>query len=173
FWVAPSFKLYTSVLAEAVARHPGSIARRARLVALFHAAVIDAQIAACDAKYTAYLRWRPVTALRENGRPDWTPLHETPAHPDYPSNHNTYAAAAETVLTAEFGPRPLRPFTIESPEAPGAPRRYTRWRQLTDENIGARIWSGIHTRAADEAGAELGRDTARHALRHAGTLLSA
>ena len=38
--------------------------RRTRLVALFHVASVDTQIATSDAKY-AYLRWRPVTAIVE------------------------------------------------------------------------------------------------------------
>ncbi|AUA08556.1 PAP2 superfamily protein [Streptomyces malaysiensis subsp. malaysiensis] len=58
-------------------------------------ALVDTQIATSGSKY-AYERWRPVTVIRTGAidpDPDWTPLHTSPAHPDYPSGHNTYAGA--------------------------------------------------------------------------------
>ncbi|EFL36965.1 predicted protein [Streptomyces viridochromogenes DSM 40736] len=45
-------------------------------------------------------------------------------------------------------------------------RTYTTWKQLSDENVDARVCSGIHTRSADEAGITLGTDTARYVLRN-------
>ncbi|GAA3730130.1 vanadium-dependent haloperoxidase [Plantactinospora mayteni] len=166
FWLGSSLILYTGVLRAALAQSPEPAAWRARLVALFHVALVDTQIATSDTKY-AYLRWRPVTAIQAGADPAWTPLHPTPAHPDYPSGHNTYSGAAEQVLTTLIGPRSRRPFTITSPSQPGATRSYDRWRPLTDENLDARVWSGIHTRTADEVGVVLGRTVAAHALRNA------
>jgi hypothetical protein len=93
-WLGSSLVLYTGVLRAAVAQSPRGAAWRARLVALFHLALVDTQIATSDAKY-AYLRWRPVTAIRATEDPAWTPFHATPAHPDYPSGRNTYSGAAE------------------------------------------------------------------------------
>ncbi|TQE32298.1 phosphatase PAP2 family protein, partial [Streptomyces ipomoeae] len=118
-------------------------------------------------------RWRPVTAIRTgtiDPDPGWTPLHTTPAHPDYPSGHNTYSGAAQTVLSALVGPR-TAPFDLTSPTAPGVTRTYTTWKQLSDENVDARVFSGIHTRSADEAGITLGKNVARYVLRNAGRLL--
>ncbi|WP_157253661.1 vanadium-dependent haloperoxidase [Nonomuraea typhae] len=162
FWLGSSLTLYTGVLRAGVeqARRP------AELVALFHVALVDTQIATSDAKY-AYLRWRPVTALRAGGAPDWTPLHTTPAHPDYPSGHNTYSGAAEGVLTALLGPRARRPYTITSPTQPGASRTYGDWSTPTRENVDARVWSGIHTRTADLAGVRLGKQVGVNAVRNA------
>ncbi|MFC6019290.1 vanadium-dependent haloperoxidase [Plantactinospora solaniradicis] len=170
FWLGSSLVLYTGVLRAALAQSRKPAAWRAQLVALFHVALVDTQIATSDAKY-AYLRWRPVTGIQAGDDPTWTPLHTTPAHPDYPSGHNTYSGAAEQVLTALVGPRARQPFTITSPSQPGATRTYDRWRPLTDENVDARIWSGIHTRSADEVGVDLGRRVAAHALRNAHLLL--
>jgi hypothetical protein len=170
FWLGSSLVLYTGVLRAAVAQSPRGTAWRARLVALFHVALVDTQIATSDAKY-AYLRWRPVTAIQATEDPAWTPFHTTPAHPDYPSGHNTYSGAAEQVLTALIGPRSRAPFTIDSPSQPGATRTYTSWKPLSDENVDARVWSGIHTRAADEVGIRLGKAVAAHAIRNAGRLL--
>lgn len=169
FWLGSSLTLYTGILRAALVQSDRSTAWRAALVAVFHVALVDTQIATSDAKY-AYLRWRPVTAIRADGEPGWSPLHDTPAHPDYPSGHNTYSGAAEQVLTALVGARARHPYTIGSPSQPGATRTYTDWRRPTEENVDARVWSGIHTRAADEAGVELGRRVAAHTVRDAARL---
>ncbi|GAA3099261.1 vanadium-dependent haloperoxidase [Streptomyces rectiviolaceus] len=172
FWYGSSLTLYTEPLRVAVDRSPRSAADRARLVALFHVASVDTQIATSDSKY-AHQRWRPVTAIRTGGigqDPEWTPLHDTPAHPDYPSGHNTYSGAAEGVLEALAGPR-TAPYDLTSPTAPGATRTYTDWHRLTAENVEARIYSGIHTRSADEAGVRLGEQVAGATLRNAEALL--
>jgi hypothetical protein len=172
FWYGSSLTLYTGILRAAVAQSRQSLAWRAALVAIFHVALVDTQIATSDTKY-AYLLWRPVTAIRNadidgdpatSPDPDWTPVHVTPAHPDYPSGHNTYSGAAEQVLTTLVGPRSFAPYTIDSPSQPGATRTYTDWHRPTAENIDARVWSGIHTRSADEAGVLLGRQVAGYAL---------
>lgn len=171
FWLGSSYLLYTAPLRVALAesvRKP--LADRVKLVALFHVAAVDTQIATSDSKY-AYLLWRPITALRTTGDATWTPLHNTPAHPDYPSGHTTYAGSAEQVLTSLVGARASEPYTIPSPTAPGVTRTYTNWHQLTAENVDARVWSGIHTRTADTAGATLGRQVAANALRDADRLL--
>ncbi|MGA5096530.1 vanadium-dependent haloperoxidase [Streptomyces lavendulocolor] len=167
FWLGSSLTLYTEPLRVALARSPKPAADRAALVALFHVALVDTQIATSDSKY-AHGRWRPVTAIRTgfvDPDPAWTPLHTTPAHPDYPSGHGTYAGAAEGVLSALAGPR-TAPFTLTSPTAPGVTRTYTTWSRLSRENVDARVYSGIHTRTADEAGVALGKRVAAHTLRH-------
>lgn len=167
FWLGSSYVLYTAPLRVALAesaRKP--LADRTKLVALFHVASVDTQIATSDTKY-AYLAWRPVTAIRATDDANWTPLHATPAHPDYPSGHNTYSGAAEQVLTSLVGVHTAKPYTIGSPTAPGVTRTYDNWHQLTAENVDARVWSGIHTRTADTAGVALGRRVAANALRDA------
>ncbi|PAZ16846.1 phosphoesterase PA-phosphatase [Streptomyces sp. SA15] len=173
FWLGSSLTLYTEPLRIALARSPRSVPAQASLVALFHIALVDTQIATSDTKY-AHLRWRPVTAIRTgtiDPDPNWTPLHVTPAHPDHPSGHNTYSGAAETILTALTGPR-TAPFELASPTAPGVTRTYTAWSQLSQENEDARVYSGIHTRSADVAGLALGKRVAVHALRNAGRLFN-
>ncbi|WP_049574290.1 vanadium-dependent haloperoxidase, partial [Streptomyces sp. SBT349] len=169
FWYGSSATLYTTPLRVALERLDGSLTERATLVALFHVALVDTQIATSDSKY-AHLRWRPVTALHAGGDTDWAPLHVTPSHPDYPSGHSTYSGAAQGVLTALTGPT-TAPFELTSPTAPGVTRTYTDWSTLSQENIDARVWSGIHTRTADEAGVSLGLQVADHTLRNAARLL--
>ncbi|MFG3339797.1 vanadium-dependent haloperoxidase [Glycomyces sp. NPDC048151] len=179
FWLGSSFVLYNPVLRAALEHHSGSLRDQVELVALFHVASVDTQIATSDSKY-AHVWWRPVTAIAgavEDGDPatiqdpDWAPLHNTPSHPDYPSGHNTYSGSAEEVLTQLVGDGPGAPFTIPSPSAPGVTRTYTTWHPLTTENVDARVWSGIHSRTADLAGVELSRIVAAHVLSRAGDLL--
>ncbi|MET8824491.1 vanadium-dependent haloperoxidase [Streptomyces sp. NPDC004610] len=173
FWYGSSLTLSIEPLRVALSRSGQDPAEQALSVALFHTALVDTQIATSDSKYV-HRRWRPVTAIRTgvlDPDPAWTPLHTTPAHPDHPSGHNTYSGAAEAVLTARFGAR-TAPFTLTSPTAPGVTRTYTAWRQLSDENVEARILSGIHTRSADEAGIRLGDRVARYALDHTEDLLT-
>lgn len=179
FWLGSSLPLYNEPLRVALARSQGqALEDRAKLVALFHVAQVDTQIATSDSKY-AHLRWRPVTAIRNadiDGDPttvpdrDWTPLHTTPQHPDYPSGHTTYSGAAEEVLTTLVGAR-TEPFTMTSATAPGVTRTYTSWHRLTQENVDARVWSGIHTRSADRAGVRLGSRVGEHTLTHFDDLL--
>ncbi|MFE2044772.1 vanadium-dependent haloperoxidase [Streptomyces sp. NPDC059477] len=173
FWYGSSLTLYTEPLRVALSRSGHGTAEQALSVALFHVALVDTQIATADSKY-AHERWRPVTAIRTGAidpDPAWTPLHTTPAHPDHPSGHNTYSGAAETVLTERFGAR-TEPFPLTSPSAPGVTRTYTTWKQLSDDNVEARILSGVHTRYADEVGIRLGRRVARHALDQVAVLLT-
>jgi hypothetical protein len=170
FWLGSSYVLYTAPLRVAVAEAAARpLVERTKLVALFHVASVDTQIATSDTKY-AYQRWRPVTAIRSTTDPEWTPLHNTPAHPDYPSGHTTYSGAAEQVLTTLVGARTAKPYTIGSPTAPGVTRTYDNWHQLTVENVDARVWSGIHTRTADTVGVTLGKLVAANALRNADKL---
>jgi hypothetical protein len=56
--------------------------------------------------------------------------------------------------------------TPRSPTAPGVTRTYHDWRQLTLENVDARVWSGIHTRTADTVGVTLGKQVAANALQN-------
>ncbi|NES27454.1 phosphatase PAP2 family protein [Micromonospora terminaliae] len=165
FWAQTSLNGYTGALRAAVTS--GARVRRVALVALFHAATVDAQIVTYAAKYRD-LRWRPVTAIRtETIAPDpaWTPLITTPAHPEYPSGHTTYAGAAETALRTLAGP-PAGPVALTSPTAAGVTLTYRDWRELTRDNIDARVWSGIHFRHTDEVGAAVGRRVAAAGLAH-------
>ena len=59
------------------------------------------------------LFWRPITALRTphtaGGKPSvndptWTPLLATPAHPEYPSGHQTTSGTENYTGTVPVGP---------------------------------------------------------------------
>ncbi|GAA1541583.1 vanadium-dependent haloperoxidase [Dactylosporangium maewongense] len=171
FWAQTSLNGFTGALRTTLAPHGShsaarrSLADRIALVAVFHAATIDAQITTYRAKYR-YLAWRPVTEIRTGAvapDPAWTPLLATPAHPEYPSGHTTYAGAAQAVLDTLAGP-PRAAFDLTSTAAPDVTLRYTSWHQLTRDNIDARVWEGVHYRTTDETGATVGRRAALAAL---------
>jgi hypothetical protein len=58
-------------------------------------------------KYTT-LAWRPITAFRAGypgftAAPTWTPLLNTPAHPEYPSGHQVSVGALLEVILDTLG----------------------------------------------------------------------
>jgi membrane-associated phospholipid phosphatase len=167
FIAQPSVDLYAQVVRAAIADAHRRLAWQTRLVAAFNAIEIDQQIAIYDAKY-AYVRWRPVTAIRTgtvDPDPTWTPLLATPAHPEYPSGHAGYAGTAEAVLSALVGPQPARPIATTSSTSPGQVRTYAQWSTLTQETVDGRVWEGVHFRFSDETAARVGQAVARHDLR--------
>jgi membrane-associated phospholipid phosphatase len=146
------------------------MAATARLMAQLNVALADAAIAAWDTKYE-YDTWRPVHAIPQadtDGNPgtapdvDWQPLLITPPHPDYVSGHSTFSSAAAHVLAAQFGDDTA--FATTSPTLPGVTRSYTSFSQAASEAGASRIYGGIHTRNANAAGAELGRNVAQASL---------
>jgi hypothetical protein len=170
FWYQLSQPGYVPALRAALVSS-SRLVRRVDLVAAFNVVMVDAQIATSDSKYT-YFAWRPVTAITTTVDPQWTPLHNTPAHPDYPSGHSTFSGAAEAILTAFVGPTARAPFVATSLTAPGVQRTYFAWHELTRDNVNARVWSGIHTRTADTSGATLGTHVAHTTLPRYPTLLT-
>lgn len=167
FWEPNSIDEYVQVLRGVLADHGGPLVWQARLVAGFHVITIDAQIAIYDAKY-AYVLWRPVTAIRTGSvapDPSWTPLFNTPRHPEYPSGHGGYAGAAEGALLALAGPRPFHPISVTSATDPGSVHTYRSWSTITQENVDGRVWEGIHFRHSDLTGVRVGREVAAHDLR--------
>jgi hypothetical protein len=162
FWEQSSINAYNQVLRAILADSDRGLRWQSRLVAAFHVITIDAQIAVHEAKYT-YVFWRPVTAIRIGSvdpDPNWTPLFVSPRHPEYPSGHTGYAGAAQQVLAALLGRKPEKPIALTSPTDPGVTHTFTKWSQITQENINGRVWEGVHFRFSDEVGARVGREVA-------------
>jgi len=121
----------------------------ARFLAVLHAGMADAGVAAWDSKYF-YDYWRPVTGVRADdgvantpSDAGWTPVGQsiansasgapaiqvTPPFPAYPSGHATFGSVMANVLVKFFGDG--SPFTFVSDEydgvstdpfTPGVPR---------------------------------------------------
>jgi hypothetical protein len=158
FWAAPIWNSWFEIAQGLTVRHHLGVVPAAHVFARLAAAVADAVIAFYDAKYH-YLIWRPVTAVRETGDPQWTPLATTPADPSYVGAHSVIGQVAAAVLTATFGPRPA--LTVISEALPGVKRTFRSLQDAADEAGLSRIYAGLHTRADHTAGQELGLRVAR------------
>lgn len=151
--------------AQAAARARNlSVAENARLFALMNIAAHDTQIVGSEQKYR-YNFWRPYHAIRFPGGPgqpalagdpNWEPVLNTPGFPDYPSGHCITSGGAFGVLLALF---PDDKVSVSDTHMPlvGVVRSWTSFSQMAKEVEDARVWAGIHFRAADEDGTKMGR----------------
>ena len=164
FWEATLPPIYQG-LVRSVAERPGrEITQNARLFAAAAQAQDDALIAVFDAKYH-YVFWRPVTAIR-NGDIDgndaterdssWSPLVDTPMHPEYPCAHCISAAAIGAVLKAELGNGPVGTLRTQSYLVANATRSWTSIDEIVQEVANARIYDGVHYRTSTEVGTAMG-----------------
>lgn len=97
FWNAePAFKPWTEMQLDLIRTRGVNTPRAHRGLALVHAAIYDAVVAAWHWKYT-YQRVRP-----DHLDPSLSPSVEPPLHPTYPSEHAVIAGAAERMLSYLF-----------------------------------------------------------------------
>ncbi|HMM87000.1 vanadium-dependent haloperoxidase [Azohydromonas sp.] len=172
FWEYSLPAIYHGVVRSQAEQPARDALANARLFAAVAQAIDDAMVAVFDAKYHHH-SWRPVTAIRNgdvDGHPaterdaGWSPLVDTPMHPEYPGAHSILAAAVGTVLEAEFGAAPAQPLATSSPTAQGATRRWTRVDDFVREVSDARIYGGMHFRFSTAAGEAMGRQIGRLAV---------
>jgi hypothetical protein len=173
FWgLGNATETWSTLFRAIAAQQGGSVADHARLFARLYTNAADALIVTWGDK-NRYCFWRPITAIREAGadgnpatEPDtgWLPLINNPPYPEHPSGLSAVGGAAVETLQdfygtdrAEFG----------ATNTAGITRSYTRFSQVIDEIVDARVWSGIHFRFADEEGAKIGRRVAHWGSRHA------
>ena len=166
FWEATLPPVFNGIVLS-IADAPGrEVTQNARLLAAVAQAADDALLAVFDAKYR-YNFWRPVTAIR-NGDIDgndaterdagWTPLIETPMHPEYPCAHCTVAAAVGTVLQAEIGSGTTPTLATTSYLLKGgSPRNWARIDDVMQEVANARVYAGVHFRNSTEVGTAMGK----------------
>ncbi len=147
------------------------LADTARLFALVWTSSADALIGCWNAKYR-YSFWRPVTAIRNgdiDGNPatvpdsSWTPLANTPAHPEYPSAQGCFTGAMATSLQQYFGSSHF--IFIVSSTVTHKVHELRSTRELEQEVEWARIYAGLHYHHSVVQGEELGREVARQAFR--------
>jgi hypothetical protein len=131
-----------------------SISDTNRLFAVLNVAMADTAFTTWSAKrfygsVPLEVTWRPVTSipLADDDRnpdtvadPDWLPLINTPAHPEYPAGHPSLNGAAATVLLSYFPPR--QTFTLTTAGQPS--RTYTSILQARSDGNNARVWGGMH-----------------------------
>jgi hypothetical protein len=137
------------------------IDKRVDLLMRLGVATADAFIGCWQTKFE-YESVRPITFIRLNIDPHFTPLLITPPFPEYPSGHSTQSGAAAAVLTQFFGDN----FAYEDSAhiRDGLPpRRFASFWAAAEEAAVSRLYGGIHFRWAIEQGLAQGRCIGRYA----------
>jgi len=179
FWAVSTASAYWNQIALSLAdKEHYSFSKRARLLALLNLAIADAAIGCWEAKYT-YVFWRPVTAIplgNTDGNPttvedlSFTTLLITPNHPEYPSGHSCLSGSAAEILARTFGRHKKLTVSSDAPEMAGVVRSYDGFSEILQEIKDARVFAGIHFRAACDDGGNLGAQVGDYvkdnALRH-------
>ncbi len=172
FWRGSPTAIWNPVIHQALDATTSSLSEAARALALVYLAANESSIACWESKYV-YNFWRPQPAIvagdidgnaATTGDSTWLPLLPTPPHPDYLSGHSTNSGAIGVMLGLIFGDNPGTPLTVT---LTGITRQWETFSEAIDEVVDARVYSGIHFRTADEAGARVGRQVARFVYTHA------
>ena len=137
------------------------IDKRVDLLVRLGVATADAFIGCWRTKYE-YEAVRPLTYIRANINPTFTPILITPPFPEYPSGHSTQSGAAAAVLTQFFGDG----FAYEDSShiSDGLPpRKFADFWAAAEEAATSRMYGGIHFRTANVRGLDQGRCIGRYA----------
>lgn len=121
----------------------------------------DAFISCWNCKYNVNLL-RPITYIRENIDPLWSPMLSTPPFPEYTSGHSVSSGAISEALTQVWG---NRTFTDSSNIFLGIqPRTFSSFYEAADEAAISRLYGGIHYREAIENGLNEGKCVAQNVM---------
>ncbi len=152
-----------------------TLVEQARLFAMLNLAGADGFISCWDDK-AFWNFWRPITAIREgdnDGNPNtvgdsgWTPFAATPPYPDHPSGYNCVTSSMMYTAEAFFGEQKAAFSVVRIvPNTPTVTRVYERFTDVIDDTIDARVYQGLHFRAADEQAAGIGEDVAHWLDKH-------
>ncbi len=118
-------------------------------------AMFDAFIECWDAKYY-YNTVRPETVINKYVDPNWHPLLQTPAFPEYTCGHSTISSAAAEALTSVFGDNFAYKDTTEL-EFGIESRSFPSFRAAAIENNWARFYGGIHYHSSCIVATKYGR----------------
>jgi hypothetical protein len=132
-----------------------SLSDEARALAQLNISIFDAQIAIFSEKFT-YNFWRPYTAIH-TGDPasTWNTLIPTPPFPEYPAGHAETSGAASGALIALFGDAVNVTATSNKPGT--HPLQYTSLNAAAVDAGNARVYGGMHFRAACDDGRASGQ----------------
>lgn len=167
FFLAPGGPQLHAGIRRISLEHGLTLSENARLFALISVSSGDASIAGMETKYH-YQLWRPITAIRagdSDGNPNtladptWTPLANTPNHPEYPSAHAFATGAVAEALRQFFGTKRLT-ITLES-STTGTSMTFESTDDLTKAVDDARIFAGLHYRTACVRGGVVGMRVAK------------
>ena len=176
YWQTNPAANYNAIARRLVDQFSLDVTDSARLFGLLDLSAADAIINTWNDKYY-WNFWRPITAIRSTD-PTWTPLFDpslpvatagigpaliTPPYPDHSSGATAYASASMHALASFFGTDEMTFYATSSrfpidPMQPREKRFFSRFSDLTNEILEARIWAGIHFRNADVQAENLGRE---------------
>jgi hypothetical protein len=148
-----------------------TLTENARFFGMLYLTGADAFIGVWDDK-AHWLFWRPIAAIREadtDGNPDtapdsgWEPLVPTPPYPDHSSGHAGYSGSLVATFQKFFGTDKV---VLTDTNVGGRTRSWTRFSQMINEIVLARMWSGIHFLNPDKQGARMGREVAKYREKH-------
>jgi vanadium-dependent haloperoxidase-like protein len=177
WWAAAPHVLFHRVMRAAAAAKNLDIIDKVHLYGLIHLSLADASISAFENK-ERYQFWRPVQAIHSPFNTNsetptdltWQPVISA-NHPEYPSIHCTNLAATTEVLRRVLGD--FVTVTVTSPgvasplgSIPNPTLTYTRFRDMDNDIVNARIFVGLHYRNSDRAGVHLGGRVADYEMRH-------
>jgi len=148
FWTEHTGQQYGRAFRNLATQKGLNTSDTARLMAMLWAGFADSAIGCWNAKFS-FSFWRPVTAIRAGGGnpaltadPNWAPLANTPAHPEYPAAHGCVTGVVSTILEGYFGTPNLQ-FSVDSLVTHTA-HNFTSTSDLMHEVEDARIYAGFH-----------------------------
>jgi hypothetical protein len=155
FYIEGSMSLLNRLARQLIAQEPVETNRaaaskqllaHARLFAAINISIADANIRTWRVKYREHF-WRPYTAINSlyHGT-NWTPLVQTPCHPEFYSAHGTVTPAGITAIQNYLGHDNID-VTTTSTSLPGVTRHYTSLNQIIEDVNVARIYVGFHYRS--------------------------
>ena len=155
FYIEPSLPSMNRLARLLIAQEPVETNRaaaskqllaHARLFAALNIAQADTYIRTWRVKYHEHF-WRPYTAINFlYPGTNWTPLRQTPCHPEFYAAHGTLTPAGITAIQNYRGGDAID-VTITSTSLPGPTRHYTSLNQIIDDVNVARIYAGFHYRS--------------------------
>lgn len=170
FWAGNFGVMLNKLTRDLSVQHVNDIAESSRLFAMADLAMADAIIAVWNDK-AHYVFWRPSTAIQNGefdgnpntaGDPAWTPLIANPPYPDHTSGANGITAAGTRALENFFRTDRMEMLITTTNTVPTNQdtRSFSRFSDVAQEVVDARIYLGIHFRFADEGSRRLGRRVA-------------
>lgn len=155
FYIEGSMTLVNRLARQLVSQEPVETNRaaaskqllaHARLFAALNIAQADTYIRTWRVKYREHF-WRPYTAINFlYPGTNWTPLRQTPCHPEFYAAHGTVTPAGINAIQNYIGSDTID-VTTTSISLPGVTRHYTSLNQIIEDVNVARIYAGFHYRS--------------------------
>jgi hypothetical protein len=170
FFSETPFNYWNRTMQWLANRYITNVGDSARMFALVNVAMADAIMTSWQSKIQ-YNFWRPSTAIQlgdtDGNRatvadPAWQPFFANPSYPDYTSGANMVVGAAAEMLRLFF-----RSDRVNFPlMGANGTRDYTRFSDVANDAVEARMLMGIHFRFANVAGRSGGQRVGRYVYKY-------